>query len=100
MDSREGVEHRRELGDGHFRACGIEHDEVGGFADSEAVILKPHHLGRAPRDHVEALAHVRLLSDLTDIRVEVRHAHLRAIAERRERIEDIVTRQLTVHPVL
>ena len=32
----EGVKHRRELGNSHFRARRIEHDEIGGFADRQA----------------------------------------------------------------
>ena len=79
---------------------GIEHDEVGGFADREAVIRKPHHLCRPPRHHVETLAHVGLLSDLANIGIEVRHAHLRAIAERRERVEDVVARQRAIDAVV
>ena len=61
---------------------GIEHDKIGRLADGEAVILQPHHFGRPPRDHVEAFAHVGLFPDLTNIGVKVRHANLRAVADR------------------
>ena len=96
----EGVQHRRQLGDRHVRRFGIEHDKIGRLANGEAVILQPHDLGRTPRDHVEAFAHVGLFPDLTNIGVEVRHAHLRAIAVGRERIEDIVARERAIDAVM
>jgi hypothetical protein len=92
----EGVKHRGEFRDRHFRALRIEHDEIGGLTDSEPVVLEPEHLRGPPRHHVEALPHVGLLPDLTDVGVEVCHPHLRAVPERRERIQYVVARQRTL----
>jgi hypothetical protein len=74
--------------------------DLGATRSCDRVIRQPHHPRRALAHHVETLAHVGLFPDMTDIGVQVGHAHLRAIAERRERIEDVVARQRAVDPMM
>jgi len=53
-------------------------------------------LRQPAREHVETFAHVGLLPNLADIRVEVGHPDQRTVAERRERVEHIVARERAI----
>jgi hypothetical protein len=88
----EGVKHRNNLGNCELGFSCVKHDQVRRLTDGETVIDEAHHLRRPTGHHVEALPHVSLLADLTDIRIEIRHADERAVAERCERVEHVVAR--------
>ena len=86
----EGGEHRRDRGDRRRGRGRIDDHDIGGIADFQAVVAEVHEPRRALRDHGEQLRHALGLSDLQDIGMQVGHADQRAVAERCERVQDVV----------
>ncbi len=77
----------------------VEDDHIRRIADGETVVLLTHQSGRPMCDHLQALAQSGNGSDLSDVGVQIGHAHHGAVAERGEGIEHVVGRQCTVDTV-
>ncbi len=92
----ESHEHVRQFGERVRPAVGVEHDDVGGVADGDAVVFQVHQPRRQVGHEVEAgLEFVD--AGLRHIGVEIGHPQQRRVAERREGIEHIVGGDRTQH---
>jgi hypothetical protein len=87
------LETEQRLRDLAYRLClglAIEHHEIGGIADGNAVVLQVEQLRRMPMSPDRDIRRDRRCADLHHIGVEIDHADQRDIAERRERIQHVV----------
>jgi hypothetical protein len=93
----EHIQRRRDLGH-RLRGIGaVEHDEIGRRADGNAVIHDAEDARCAAGDHLVAKRQLAALPELRDVRIEVRDAHERAVAVRRERVQHVVRGQRCIH---
>ena len=70
------------------------------MADRDAIVSVVQQPRRAHREHIEAGAQALDMADLQNVGMEVRHSDQRAIAVRREWVEDIVGRDRAIAAVL
>ena len=85
-------ERRRDLGDRGGRVRRVQQHEIRGVADCDAVIGQAHQPRRSLGYHGEAVGQLDRAADVADIGVEIGHAHQRAVAIGRERVEHVVGR--------
>ena len=82
--------------DSRFRTLTIQHHQIGGITNRNAIIVKAKQVCRALGEHVEAGAHIARIVHLTHIGVQIRHADQRPVAEWREGIQDVVRGQCAI----
>ena len=92
----EGGERRADFCDGLLFALRVDDDHIRRIPDRDAIVLQVHQPRRAGGQHREGFGDALGVADLQHIGMQVRHADERAIAERRERIEDIVGRDRAI----
>ena len=89
-----------DLGDRLLSGFRVDDRHISRMANRDPIVLQVHVPRRARGEHVEAVAHPRRMANLADIGMQVRHAHERAVPERREGVQDIVGRDRAVAPLL
>ena len=88
------------LGDRLLRCRRVEHHDVGGVADGDAVVLQTHQPSGPVRQHGRSIRASARFADLADIGLHIGDADQVAVTHRRERVENVIGGDRAVDAVL